>query len=190
MKMFSFNSNEDVVPQVPVGPNLDKTGGVIWYDRLDLKLNHPEQYERFLKLYQHYRDCDYDRDHDFLPDAYTFKPYVRRPVDAEIIRNHMPYTYMPFILCGLSDEQLATYLIRLPGQKKAEDTADYEMSVGEVYKLPLSVTGLFQWESSDASVLSIDQRGMVSGKSAGEAVLTITGPTGKKASLRVHVSDS
>lgn len=42
MKMFSFNSNEDVVPQVPVGPNLDKTGGVIYYDRLDMKLNHPE----------------------------------------------------------------------------------------------------------------------------------------------------
>lgn len=190
MKMFSFNSNEDVVPQVPVGPNLDKTGGVIWYDRLNLKLNHPEQYERFLKLYQHYRDCDYDADHNFLPDAYTFKPFVRRPVDNEIIRNHMPYTYMPFLLCGLSDEQVDSYIIKLPEQIKAEDKADFEMSVGEVYKLPLSVTGLFQWESSDTSVLSIDQRGMVSGKSAGEAILTITGPTGKKASLRVHVSDS
>ena len=40
----NFDSNEDIVPQVPVGPNLDKTGVDIKYDRLDLKLNHPEQY--------------------------------------------------------------------------------------------------------------------------------------------------
>lgn len=120
MKMFSFNSNEDVVPQVPVGRNLDKTGGVITYDRLDMKLNHTEQYARFLKLYEHFRDCEYDADSDFLPDAYTFKPYVKRQVDSEIIRNHMPYTYMPFLLCDLSDAEAYSYLVEVPKPEEEE----------------------------------------------------------------------
>ena len=70
-----------------------------------MKLNHPEQYARFLKLYEHFRDRDFDSDSDFLPDAYTFKPYVRKPVASAIIRNHMPYTYMPLLLSGLTDEE-------------------------------------------------------------------------------------
>ncbi len=85
IKMFCFCSNEDVVPQVPVGPNLDKTGVVIKYDRMDLKLNHPKQYDRFLKLYKHFREKDYDSDSDFLPDAYTFKPHVKHPVNNVIL---------------------------------------------------------------------------------------------------------
>ena len=187
MKMFSFNSNEDIVPQVPVGPNLDKTGGVIGYDRLDMKLNHPEQYARFLKLYEHFRDCDYESDTDFLPDAYTFKPYVRKPVDNAIIRNHMPYTYMPFLLAGLPDETAYSYIVEVPGRK--ERSADWIMSVGEVYKLPLAGTGLFTWTSSDETVASIDERGMLAGKGAGDAVLTVTTPNKKQAVLKVHVSD-
>ena len=187
MKMFSFNSNEDVVPQVPVGPNLDKTGGVINYDRLDMKLNHPEQYARFLKLYKHYRDCDYDSDTDFLPDAYTFKPYVKKPVDNVIIRNHMPYTYMPFLLCGLSDEEVDSYIVEVP--KKEESDADWTMYVGEAYKLPFTGTGLFTWESSDASVASINEKGMISGVGEGDALLTITAPGGKQAVIKLHVSD-
>ncbi len=187
MKLFSFNSNEDLVPQVPVGPNLDKTGGIIWYDRLDLQLNHPERYARYLKLYRHFRDCDYDSDTDFLPDAYTFKPYVKRPVDNTIIRNHMPYTYMPFLLSALPDEAAYSYMIELPDQAGGE--TDWEMFVGEVYKLPLSGTGLFRWESSDEAVISISGKGMLSGKSAGDAVLKVTGPGGKQSSVRVRVSD-
>ena len=35
VKVFSFDSNEDVAPQVPVGPGPDKTGVCIKYDRLD-----------------------------------------------------------------------------------------------------------------------------------------------------------
>ena len=116
MKMFSFDSNEDVVPQVPVGPGLDKTGVDIKFDRLDLKLNHPEQYARFLKLYEHFRDCDFDSDKDFLPDAYTFKPNVRKRVDNVIIRNHMPYTYMPLILCDLPDDAVDAYIVEVSRQ--------------------------------------------------------------------------
>ena len=189
MKMFSFNSNEDVVPQVPVGPNLDKTGGVISYDRLDMKLNHPEQYARFLKLYKHYRDCDYDSDTDFLPDAYTFKPYVKKPVDNAIIRNHMPYTYMPFLLCALPDEVVDSYIVEVPVETMDEQDADWEMFVGEVYKLPLTKTGLFTWKSSDEAVAAIDEKGMMAGKSAGDALLTVSGPGGKQAVIKVRVCD-
>ena len=186
MKMFSFNSNEDVVPQVPIGPNLDKTGGVINYDRLDLKLNHPEQYARFLKLYHHYRDCDYDADKDFLPDAYTFKPYVKRPVNNEIIRNHMPYTYMPFLLCGLSDEEVDSFILEVP---KKDLPGDWKVYVGEVYKLPLSLTSLFTWESSDPEIASIDKKGMLSALKAGSINLTLTTPKGKKTTINVNVVD-
>ena len=189
MKMFSFNSNEDIVPQVPVGPNLDKTGGVILYDRLDMKLNHPEQYARFLKLYEHYRDCDYDSDKDFLPDAYTFKPYVRKPVDNAIIRNHMPYTYMPFILCSLPDEVAYSYIVEVPKPEPEEQKPDWEMYVGEVYKLPLTATGAFTWKSSDESVAVIDDKGMLTGKAAGDTLLTVTTPTGKEAKIRLRILD-
>ena len=190
MKMFSFNSNEDVVPQVPVGPNLDKTGGVIQYDRLDMKLNHPEQYARFLKLYEHYRDCDYESDTDFLPNAYTFKPYVKRPVDNVIIRNHMPYTYMPFLLSVLPDEVVDSYIVEVPKPAAKEQGADWEMFVGEVYKLPLTGTGLFTWESSDTSVASINEKGMITGVSAGDALLTVTSPGGKQTTLKICVLEA
>ena len=186
MKMFSFNSNEDVVPQVPVGPNLDKTGSVIWYDRINMKLNHPEQYARFLKLYKHFRDCDYDSDSDFLPDAYAFKPIVKIPINAEILRNHMPYTYMPFLLSTLPDEDAYSYIVKVP---KIDSEAVWEMYTGEVYKLPLSETGLFTWKSSAEDIISISGKGMLCGKSAGDAVLTVTTPGGKQVSINVHVSD-
>ena len=187
MKLFSFDSNEDVVPQVPVGPNLDKTGVDIKFDRLDLKLNHPEQYARFLKLYEHFRDCDFDSDSDFLPDAYTFKPYVKKPVDNVIIRNHMPYTYMPLLLCDLPDEEAYAYMVEVP--KAEEGAPDWEMFAGEVYKLPLTGTGLFTWESSDETVASIDEKGMMTGKAAGDALLTVSGPGGKQSVFKVRVSE-
>ena len=187
IKMFSFDSNEDIVPQVPVGPNLDKTGVDIKYDRLDLKLNHPEQYARFLKLYEHFRDRDFEEDTDFLPDAYTFKPYVKKPVDNAIIRNHMPYTYMPLLLCSLPDEEAYSYMVEVPGQ--GAEAADWEMYVGEVVRLPLAGTGLLSWESSDEEVLSIDQKNMLAGKSAGDALLKVTVPGGKQLAFKVRVLD-
>ena len=64
--MFSFDSNEDVVPQVPIGPNLDKTGVDIRFDRLDIQLNQPERYARFLRLYMYFRHKDFELIRDRL----------------------------------------------------------------------------------------------------------------------------
>lgn len=188
MKMFSFDSNEDIVPQVPVGPGLDKTGGQIKFDRLDLKLNHPEQYARFLKLYKHFRGKEYDEDKDFLPDAYTFKPFVRKPVDVEIIRNHMPYTYMPLLLCALSDEEVDSYIVEVQPEPEEQKT-DWNMFAGEVYKLPLTRTGLFKWESSDDKIAAINEKGMLCAKEAGDTLLTITSPSGSQYVISVHVTE-
>ncbi len=110
MKMFCFDSNEDVVPQVPVGPGLDKTGVVILIDRLDLKLNDPARYERFERLYKYFRGKDFDSDSDFLPKEYSYKVPVRIKLNTPIIRNHMPYTYMALILSELPDETIASYM--------------------------------------------------------------------------------
>ena len=119
--------------------------GTWFFDKksYNLKLNHPEQYARFLKLYEHFRDRDFEEDTDFLPDAYTFKPYVKKPVDNAIIRNHMPYTYMPLLLCSLPDEEAYSYMVEVPGQ--GAEAADWEMYPGEVVRLPLAGTGLLSW---------------------------------------------
>ena len=120
MKMFCYATNEDIVPQVPVGPNLDKTGVVITFDRMDLKLRHPEQYERFLRLYHHFRDKDFDEDSDFMPVEYSFKTPVRIPVNNTVIRSHMPYTYMALILSELPDETAYAYIPRKTDRAKAD----------------------------------------------------------------------
>lgn len=112
MKMFSFDSNEDVVPQVPVGLQLDKTGVDVTFDRLDSELNDPERYARFSALYQCFRGADFEDDRDFLPKEYSFKLPVRIPLNTVIIRNHMPYTYMSLILSELPDEVAYAYIGR------------------------------------------------------------------------------
>ena len=188
MKMFSFDSNEDVVPQVPVGPGLDKTGIDIKFDRLDLKLNHPEQYARFLKLYEHFRDCDFDSDKNFLPDSYSYKPNIKLTVDTIIVRNHMPYTYMALILSELPDDEAYTYMVEVTDPE--EKAPDLEMFVGEVYKLPLTATGHVKWESTDADIVSINEKGMMTGKAAGDAVVTLYAPDEKQSSFKVRVLDA
>ena len=110
MKMFCFASNEDVVPQVPVGPGLDKTGAVCAYDRLDMKLNDPKRYERFEQLYKCFRGKYFDDDSDFLPREYSYRLFARIPINATILRNHMPYTYMALILSEFPDEMAYSYI--------------------------------------------------------------------------------
>ena len=101
----------------------------------------------------------------------------------------MPYTYMPFLLCGLSDEAVDSYIVEVPGQDRGGQEADWVMYVGETYRLPLSGTGLFTWKSSDESVASLNEKGMLSGKKPGDTLLTVVGPGGKQAVIRVRVQD-
>ena len=111
MKMFSFDSNEDIVPQVPIGHDLDKTGVCLKYDLQDYKLNDLPRYERFLKLYKYFRGNNYDEDCDFLPPEYSgYWGAVRIAIDVNIVRNHMPYTYMALILSELDDETAYSYI--------------------------------------------------------------------------------
>ena len=109
-KMFCFCSNEDIVPQVPVGPGLDKTGAVIVLDRINLKQNEPEKYERFLRFYRYFRGRDFEEDHDFQPIEYTFQAPVRIPNNNPISRNHLPYTYMALIMAEVPEEIAETFI--------------------------------------------------------------------------------
>ena len=111
MKMFSFDSSEDIVPQLPVGDDLDKAGVEIIYDRVDMQMKQPEQYQRFERLYKYFRHRNYDEDFDFMPEMFTgnrFEEKIR--VDSDIIRNHMPYTYMALILSEQPDAVIDTYI--------------------------------------------------------------------------------
>ncbi len=188
MKMFSFDSNEDVVTQVPIGPNLDKTGVDIKYDRLDIQLNQPERYERFLRLYKYFRPKGYEEDSDFLPDAYSGnRGPVKKKVNTLIIRNHMPYTYMALILSEQPDEVIDTYI------GEGENLV-LEMSVGEVYKLPGLGKGekgaaLIKWNASDDAVASVNGLGLLSAKTAGTTKLTATATNGRQAVVEVRVSE-
>ena len=190
MKMFSFDSNEDVVPQVPVGPNLDKTGVDIKYDRLDIQLNQPERYQRFLRLYRYFRGRDFEEDHDFMPDAYSGnRTRVKIPVNSKIVRNHMPYTYMALILSEQPDDVIDTYI----GTHEQDEVLVLEMSVGEVYKLPAvgkagDDAAVIEWSSSDEVVASVNERGLLAAKSAGNANVTATISDGKQVVVEVHVS--
>lgn len=110
MKMFCFCSNEDIVPQVPVGPGLDKTGAVFLLDRLDMKLNDPEKYKRFERFYKYFRGRDFEEDHDFQPVEYTFKAPIRIPNNNPISRNHLPYTYMSLIMAEVPEAIAESYI--------------------------------------------------------------------------------
>lgn len=127
MKMFTFYSTEDIVPQLPTGPTLDKTGVEIIYDRLDIQKNHPEQYQRFLRIYKYFRHRDYDKDFDFLSEEYTLTQSSKKTqadddifnltdspedsrVDEDLFRVHMTYTYIALILSELPDDAIDSYI--------------------------------------------------------------------------------
>ena len=101
----------------------------------------------------------------------------------------MPYTYMPFLLCGLTDKEVDSYIVEVPKKTARDQGPDWEMFVGEVYRLPLATTDLFTWSSSDETVAFIDEKGMLAGKSAGDVLLTLSSPGGKQFVIKVRVSE-
>ncbi len=119
MKMFSFDSAEDIVPDVPVGDDLDKTGFEIIYDRIGMQLNQPEQYQRFQRVYKYFRyNRNYEEDFDFIPKELTGNSSEEKiKDDSEIIRNHMTYTYIALILSELPNDVIDSYIGEAADQK-------------------------------------------------------------------------
>ena len=190
MKMFSFDSNEDVVPQVPVGSGLDKTGVCLKYDRMDYKLNNPERYERFSKLYEYFRETTYDADCDFMPEEYSgHRRSVRVTVDIEIVRNHMPYTYMALILSEFDDEIAYSYITPKDDESDNNAILSWTMDVDQVYKLPIvgKLGSLLTWKSSDENIITITKKGTIRAHKPGDAILTLSDKTGRSATIEVHV---
>ena len=187
MKMFTFVNTEDIVPQVPVGLTLDKTGVVINYDRLDIQKNHPEQYQRFLRVYKYFRHRDYDKDFDFMSKEYTLtsssedsSPEDTR-VDEDAFRVHMTYTYIALILSEQPDDVIDSYI------GKSSDSK-IEMYAGEIYRLPIKgMSEKITWSSSDKSVATLNNKGMLVGKGPGKAQLTATLKNGNKTTIEVTV---
>ena len=188
MKMFTFVSTEDIVPQVPVGPTLDKTGVELIFDRLDIQKNHPEQYQRFLRIYKYFRHRDYDKDFDFLSKEYTLtgssdEPSEDSRVDDDVFRVHMTYSYIALILSEQPDEVIDSYI-----GEPADSYTKIEMYEGEIYRLPIKGTNKnITWSSSDESVAVLNENGMLVGKGPGKAQLTISLKSGKKAAIQVTV---
>jgi hypothetical protein len=126
-----------------------------------------------------------------MPDAYSGnRTAVKLQVNNTIIRNHMPYTYMALILSEQSEEMIDA-LIGSPVQE--EEELVLEMTMGEVYKLPVVGKGdkgaaVVKWSSSNEDVASVNAIGLLAAKKAGDANLTATASNGKQAVVEVHVA--
>ena len=184
MKMFTFDSAEDIVPQVPVGLTLDKTGVEIMYDRHDIQKNHPEQYQRFLRVYRYFRYRDYDKDYDFMSKEYTLTGSSEDTrVDDDVFRVHMTYTYIALILSEQPDDVIDSYI-----GKSTDPDIEIEMYEGEIYRLPIKEKcDNITWSSSDESVAALNEKGMLVGKGPGKAKLTVTLEKGNNKTIEVTV---
>ena len=188
MKMFTFVNTEDIVPQVPVGPTLDKTGIALIFDRLEIKRDHPKQYQRLLSVYTYFRHRDYDKDYDFMAKEFTLtrasggSPEDTR-VDEDLFRVHMTYTYIALILSEQPDDVIDSYI-----GKSTDPDMSIEMYAGEIYRLPIEGTHEdIAWVSSDESVAALNEKGMLAAKGPGKTKITITLKNGNKATLEVTV---
>ena len=114
MKMFSFDNEEDIVPDVPLGLSYYKTLNRINFDREWIQRNEPERYKLFNELYTYFRGRNYEQDNsNFMPEEYSFKFFsdYEIQVDSIMVRNHMPYTYMALVLSGLPSKEAHTYIV-------------------------------------------------------------------------------
>ncbi len=113
MKMFSFDNEEDIVPDVPLGLSYYKTLRRINFDREWIEKTDPEQYELFNTLYTYFRKNPYENDKsNFMPKEYSYKFFSDHDVEVNsiMVRNHMPYTYMALILSYLPKETALSYI--------------------------------------------------------------------------------
>lgn len=190
MKMFSFCNTEDIVPNVPIGFNLDKTGKIINLDNGNVQTHDPRKYERFLRLYLHFRDKDFDKDGE---QQITIRGISNETLSIKesVLRNHMPCTYMALILAQYPDEVANSYIHLSSDLSEHIEDLKWEICVGERYKLPSCDRDndhtKLTWNSSDKTVIEIDETGMLTAQSAGTAVLCASAEDGRKASVSIRV---
>ncbi|MCD8232332.1 MAG: InlB B-repeat-containing protein [Clostridiales bacterium] len=85
-----------------------------------------------------------------------------------------------FSFWGSSSSSSSTteYLITvIEAEEEEPSAADYEIAVGEIVNLPVPSSGTTIWTSSDDTVASVSDGGVVTGISAGEATITATTTT-------------
>ncbi len=193
MKMFTFVSDEDLVPGVPIGHNQDKTGHMIRLSRTDLESHAPQNYKRFLRLYLHFRDKNFDKDSETPSRFHFLNPEGLIPSKESVLRNHMPSTYMALILSEYSDEIADSFITILSKAMETVENLEWDLCAGEVCKLPFTDKktdhGKLLWRSLDETVIHIDDRNMLTALKEGEAALTVTDEKGRAASIAVHVQD-
>lgn len=115
MKMFSFDNEEDIVPDVPLGLSYYKTLNRVNFDREWIKENEPKRYELFNELYTHFRGRSYEADTgNYMPKEYSYKFFSDHDVEVNsiMVRNHMPYTYMALILSELPAKEARAYIAK------------------------------------------------------------------------------
>ena len=113
MKMFSFDNEEDIVPDVPLGLSYYKTLNRVNFDREWIEANEPARYALFNELYTYFRGRSYEADNsNFMPPEYSFKFFSDHDiqVDSIMVRNHMPYTYMALVLSELPAAEARAYI--------------------------------------------------------------------------------
>lgn len=113
MKMFSFDNEEDIVPDVPLGLSYYKTLNRVNFDREWIQANEPERYALFNELYTYFRGRSYEEDSgNYMPKEYSYRFFSDHDiqVDSIMVRNHMPYTYMALILSALPPAEARAYI--------------------------------------------------------------------------------
>ena len=102
-------------------------------------------------------------------------------VDEDAFRVHMTYTYIALILSEQPDDVIDSYI------GKSSDSK-IEMYAGEIYRLPIKgMSEKITWSSSDKSVATLNNKGMLVGKGPGKAQLTATLKNGNKTTIEVTV---
>jgi hypothetical protein len=72
--------------------------------------------------------------------------------------------------------------------KSTDPDISIEMYAGEIYRLPIEGTREdIAWSSSDESVATLNEKGMLVGKGPGKAKMTVTLKNGNKTTMEVTV---
>ena len=123
-----------------------------------------------------------------MSEAYTITSSSKKVsedtrVDDDPFRVHMTYTYIALILSEQPDEVIDSYI----GESE-DPVTEIEMYAGEIYRLPVTGTSeAITWSSSDESVATLNEKGMLAAKGPGKTTLTGSLENGNKTTIEVTV---